>query len=116
MEFINRYLINKMGWIDYYSNYNLFSDFIYKYKYTLFEEDDKVKYFYKKSKEHKIYFIKQISDILYNFIEVDMSKGKPKFKQSKFSNNIELFKLIIENEAYKDSYKRHFRINKIIKK
>jgi len=37
------------------------------------------------------------------------------YEQIKINTSAELMRLIIDNEAFLEEYKRHFRINKILK-
>lgn len=121
MNEINSYMINKMGWISYSENRGIGLSVGLQKVYTLFEEDDLVRFFFDKKEEKKLYVVKELSDEekqnskkIYKFIEVNYSLKKPKFKIIEFNKNTELFKLIIENESCIEEYIRHFRINKLL--
>jgi hypothetical protein len=60
------------------------------------------------------FFIKELSEE-----EKQISKNSYKFvigkREIQFDSNIELIRLIIENEACNEDYKRHFKLNKILR-
>ena len=121
---INEYIIVRMGW----KAYSPFHVFPIVNNHNLFGDDDElIKYFFKVSKRKLLYVIKELTDEekqignkSYKFIVVDysteISNGEIEFKTFEIDSNQELFKLIIEHEACKDNYTRHFRINKLFRK
>lgn len=112
-----------MGWLTYSTNRGI-SSMDGKIS-TIFVDDELVKYFIL-DKERKICFVvkelskaeKQSSENLYKFIVVNYNVDKltkKNFNITEFTTNEQLFKLIIKYEACNEDYKRHFRINKILK-
>lgn len=101
---INSILLIKMGWSD---------NSTWKINSPIFEENYLVK-FYIRKKSTIFILIKELSEE-----EKQISKNLYKFVVGKnsieFNSNIELFKLIIENDACNPDYQRHFKINKILK-
>jgi maltose-binding protein MalE len=49
-----------------------------------------------------------------NYFFVKINKNK--IDEYKITNNAELFILIIKNNAFNENYRRHFKINKLLKK
>ena len=100
---INSMLLRKMGWIDHSS---------FTFNSPKFDDNDLVK-FYIKSKKNYI-FVKELTEE-----EKQISKNSYKFvvgkKSIEFNSNIEMLRLIIENEACNEDYKRHFKLNKLLK-
>ena len=96
-------LLRKMGWTD-HSSPTLNS--------PIFDDDDLVRFYIRP--ETIYFFIKDISEE-----EKQKSKNLYKFVIGKqeflFNSNIELLRLIIKNEACNEEYKRHFRLNKLLK-
>jgi len=92
-----------MGWIDHSSP---------TFNSPRFDDNDLVRFYIKPD---TIYFF--IKDILEE--EKQISKNSYKFvigkQEIQFSSNIELIRLIIENEACNEDYKRHFKLNKILR-
>lgn len=117
MFVINSYLINKMGWTTYSTFRGLGLTVGENIAYTLFEDDNLVRFFIVDSDVKKCYVIKekQNNKNSYNFIICDYEAEKPVFKKIKFTSNTELLKLIIDNNACNKTYQRHFSINKILK-
>ena len=80
--------------------------------HACFEPNELVK-FYIRPKTIYI-FIKELTEK-----EKLISKNLYKFVVGKnsieFNSNVELIKLIIEHEACNEDYKRHFKINKLLK-
>ena len=77
-----------------------------------FNDNDVVKFYIRPG---TIYiFIKELSEE-----EKQISKNSYKFvigkREIQFDSNIELIRLIIENEACNEDYKRHFKLNKILR-
>lgn len=98
-------LLRKMGWTDHSSP---------TFNSPKFDHDLKgvVKFYIKPG---TIYiFIKELTEK-----EKQISKNSYKFvvgkKSTEFNSNVELIKLIIEYEACNEDYKRHFKINKLLK-
>ena len=97
-------ILRKMGWIDHSS---------LTFNSPRFDHDKGVVKFYIKPKTIYI-FIKELTEK-----EKLISKNLYKFVVGKnsieFNSNMELLRLIIENEACNEDYKRHFKLNKILK-
>ncbi len=101
---INSMLLRKMGWTDHSSP---------TFNSPRFDHDNGVVKFY--IRPGTIYiFIKELSEE-----EKQISKNSYKFvvgkKSIEFNSNIEMLRLIIENEACNEDYKRHFKLNKLLK-
>lgn len=102
-------ILRKMGWTDNSSP---------TFNSPIFDHDcGVVKFYIKSSKDKKQFeyiFIKELS-----LEEKQISKNLYKFvvgkQEVEFNSNIELMKLIIENEACNEEYKRHFKINRLLK-
>lgn len=119
---INTLLLDKMGWQKYYKSCNPPG-----LSMPIFNEDDMLRFFLNDSKDKIYYFIKELtvkekqkSINLYKFLVMDykdmvFDKWKPKFKITEFNSNLEMLTLIIKFNACNENYKRHFKINKILK-
>ena len=102
-------ILRKMGWTDHSSP---------TFNSPRFDHDKGVVRFYIKSskgkKQFEYIFIKELS-----VEEKQISKNLYKFVVNKqevqFNSNVELMKLIIEFVACNEEYKRHFKINKLLK-
>ena len=101
-------LLRKMGWTDHSSP---------TFNSPRFDHDRGVVKFYIKSlktKQFEYIFIKELTEK-----EKLISKNSYKFvvgkKSIEFNSNIEMLRLIIENEACNEDYKRHFKLNKILR-
>ena len=96
-------LLRKMGWIDHSSP---------TFNSPRFDDNDLVRFYIRPSTIY--FFIKDISEE-----EKQKSKNSYKFVYNKreieFNSNMELLRLIIENEACNEEYKRHFKLNKLLK-
>lgn len=96
-------ILRKMGWTDHSS---------FTFNSPKFDDNELVK-FYIRPKTIYI-FIKELTEK-----EKLISKNLYKFVVGKnsieFNSNVELIKLIIEHEACNEDYKRHFKINKLLK-
>lgn len=117
-------MIQKMGWWLYYPHIGLGLQYP-----GLFNNDKFVRFFYINKEENFIFIIKemttdekQLSKNLYKFIQFtipdfnDPIKLKnTSMKIDNFSTNEELWRLVIDNEACDPKYRRHFRLNKILK-
>jgi hypothetical protein len=141
---INTYLLNKMGWSNYSkSRYgNRIGNSIQKLSPVLppIEFDDPlIIHFYDDVDSKVCYVIKELStnekqntENLYKFIihyyKISSSifetsifhlenteDFEHSFEVNQFGSNESLFKLIIKYEACNEKYKRHFRINKLLK-
>lgn len=122
---INKYIIQKMGWIEYSPTRGLYHNRTISNKnksYNLFESDEYVRYFIEFENRSEFFVIKELtkeekqsSKNGYKFITVNQTNEDVCFIIKEFNSNEELFKLIIENEACNSSYERHFRINKLLK-
>lgn len=122
-----------MGWYTYSS-----WDGIKLINNVLTDEDHIVK-FHINDKDRKILFVikeltdkeKQKSKNSYKFLIIEykdailkstktvknfLKEEKIKTKMIEFNSNLELYDLIIKNEACNTVYQRHFRINKLFKK
>lgn len=123
-----------MGWITYSQSRGIrignsitFTKPIKPLEGVLFDEDPLVRFFFDDKEKKVCYVIKELSDNekqksknLYKFVSVDYSEygiedWKPKFQLYEVSSNEELFKLVIKYEACNEEYKRHFKINKLLK-
>lgn len=115
---INTLLLDKMGWQKYYKSCNPPG-----LSMPIFNEDDMLRFFLDDKKDKIYYFIKELtarekqkSINLYKFLVMDYKDMlKPKFKITEFNSNLDLFTLIIKSNACNENYKRHFKINKILK-
>jgi hypothetical protein len=99
-------LLIKMGWSDHSST---------KYNSPKFNDNELVKFYIRPDTRINFYiFIKELSEE-----EKQISKNSYKFvigkQEIQFDSNIELIRLIIENEACNEDYKRHFKLNKILR-
>jgi len=95
-------LLIKMGWTEYkwgYSNSPFFDD----PNLVKFYIRKETKYIIIKEIERK----KQILKNSYKFVVGD--------KEIYFNSNMELLKLVINHEACNEEYKRHFKLNRILK-
>jgi hypothetical protein len=62
------------------------------------------------------YIIKQNEEKKYNFLVIDYSQKKGKvMKALDINSNVELINIISDLECCNDDYKRHFKLNKILK-
>lgn len=97
-------LLRKMGWTDHSSP---------TFNSPTFDHDKGVVKFYIRPETIYI-FIKELSEE-----EKQISKNSYKFvvgkQEIQFNSNIEMLRLIIENEACNEDYKRHFKLNKILR-
>lgn len=130
---INQYLLTKMGWTS-YSSWNGI-----KLANNVITDEEHIVKFHIDDKERKILFVikeltekeKQKSKNLYKFLIIEyndvtlkstktlkkfLSEEKVNNKIIEFNSNLELYDLIIKNEACSTVYQRHFRINKLLKK
>ena len=100
---INSMLLRKMGWTDHSSP---------TFNSPRFDDNDLVKFYIRPG---TIYFF--IKDIIPE--EKQKTKNSYKFVYNKqeieFNSNMELLKLIIKFEACNDEYKRHFKLNKLLR-
>jgi hypothetical protein len=120
---LNSYLLSKMGWINYSQTRGIGLSISIQKVYTLFEEDDLVRFFFIKKEKSLCYIIKELSEDEkqksknnYKFILVNFKYKKPKFQVTEFNSNHELLKKILEEEACVESYIRQIRINKLLYK
>ena len=95
-----------MGWTDYSSEKrSVFGS-------PKFNDNDLVKFYFKPNTIY--FFIKELSKE-----EKQISKNSYKFVVGKnsieFNSNMELLKLIIDNEACNEDYKRHFKLNRLLR-
>ncbi len=114
---INKYLLNKMGWV----TYSQVRGIGLMLKHSLFENDPLVRFFIDISDKKKCYVIKELSESekqksknTYKFIITDYD-GSTNIIVFEFNSNHEMFTLIIEHEACGDEYQRHFKLNKLLK-
>ena len=118
MSELNKYILNKMGWVNYNSIRGIGID--------SFKSDDSVKFFINNKMTKNCYLIKEMTEKekinstnSYKFVIMDYNNdsfhGSPNSKIEEFSNNQELMKLIIKYDACNEEYQRHFKINKILK-
>ena len=109
---LNTYLIIKMGWTPYSMSRGIGLP-------NIFEGDDLVRYFIFNKSSSICYLIKeqkQKKKKSYKFIIMDYKNLEdPKFEIKDFDKNEELFKFVIDYGACNEEYRRHFKINKIIK-
>ena len=96
-------LLRKMGWTDHGSP---------TFNSPRFDDDGLVKFYIRPGTIY--FFIKDIPEE-----EKQKSKNSYKFvvgnKSIEFNSNMELLKLIIQNEACNEEYKRHFKLNKLLR-
>jgi hypothetical protein len=115
---INKYILSKMGWVDYNSNSNIHHIYFRIYENNM----SKISKYFLDDQKKIVYAIQEINseDKLndykeYNFIIIDFFKKKLNYKNKKIDSNIQLLSLIRENMACSKSYQRLFKINKLIK-
>lgn len=118
---LNTYILIKMGWFE----YEIVRGLSFKKKlksYTIFKDDELVRFFIEFRESNRIFIIKELSDSekqnsknIYKFIVVDVEKEDISFKSFEFNSNMEIWKLIQEYEACDPEYKRVFRLNKLLK-
>ena len=113
---INKYMINKMGWVNYSSHRGI------GHGLQVFADDPLVRYFIDLVPYKTCYIIKELSDSekqksknLYKYIKMDYNSPKHKFTVTEFNSNYEMFKLIIKDESCNPTYQRHIKLNKILK-
>lgn len=127
---INKYLISKMGWVEYsmsrgvgihYQSHSTNKSIIQP-----FADDSLVRFFINMEDQYICYIIKEFSaeekqktENLYKFIRMDyrpdvVKNGNPKFVVKEFSSNTELFGLITKHKACNSEYQRYFTLNNIL--
>lgn len=120
---INKYLLNKMGWVDYSSTRGLYWNRVTRSKktYNLFQDDPLVRFFIEFKESNRLFVIKELSKEekqksknLYKFIVVDIN-DEIKFDSFEFNSNLKMLSLIYEYEACNEDYQRQFKINKLLK-
>ena len=104
---INSMLLIKMGWTDHSDRAR---------RKSFLDDNELIRFFIEARNElGTIYFF--IKDIPEE--EKQKSKNSYKFvysnKEIEFISNMELLRLIIKNEACNEDYKRHFKLNKILR-
>jgi hypothetical protein len=100
---INTLMLRSMGWED---NNPFFSKNIPVDAIIYFKSKDTV--FYITCKEERLLFNKRtIEDLKHRY---DSESPTTEIK-----SNADLFRLVIDNEAFEESYVRHFKINKLFK-
>ena len=116
---INSMLLRKMGWTDNGSS-NGNTGWIRQFQAhfssllvgPIFDDNELVRFYIKLEKNY--IFIKELSNE-----EKQISKNLYKFvidkQEIEFNSNVKLIKLIIEYQACNDEYKRHFKLNKLLK-
>lgn len=106
-------LLRKMGWTDHGSS-NGNPGWIRQFSLNspIFDDNELVRFYIKLEKNY--IFIKELSNE-----EKQISKKLYKFvidkQEIEFNSNVKLIKLIIEYQACNDEYKRHFKLNKLLK-
>lgn len=127
---INRYLIDKMGWVEYSISRGVGvhyqSHLTNKAIIQPFADDSLVRFFINMEDHYICYIIKEFSaeekqktENLYKFIRMDyrpdvVKNGNPKFLVKEFSSNTELFGLIAKHKACNSEYQRYFLLNNIL--
>ena len=115
MSELNKYILNKMGWVN---------NSIRGIGINSFKSDDSVKFFINNKMTKNCYLIKEMTEKekinstnSYKFVIMDYNSdvSHSSRKIEEFSNNQELMKLIIKHDACNEEYQRHFKINKILK-
>jgi hypothetical protein len=113
---INSYLLIKMGWCDPKKILNLNSKILNKLYYVEFDPTS-LRFFFDDYLLNTCYIIKQNEGKKYNFLVIDYSQKRGKVtKVLNINSNVELIKIISDLECCNDDYKRHFKLNKILKK
>jgi hypothetical protein len=116
---INSHMVQKMGWFSYHPSIGLGFDLP-----GVFHSDPFVRFFFIDKSKNVVFIIKEMTPDEkqktkkeYKFIDfkTPINIKSTKMNIVEFNSNDELWKLIIENEAYGENYKRHFRLNKILK-
>jgi hypothetical protein len=132
-------MLTKMGWITYSQSRGIRigntitftkpvkpTNFIPK-NGVVFEDDPLVRFFFDDKEKKVCYVVKELSDNekqksknSYKFVALDYTEygsedWKPKIQVDDISSNEDLFRLVIKNESCIEAYKRHFRINKLLK-
>lgn len=122
---INSYILQKLGWTKYYQSYGLGPSLA-----NLFNDDDLVRFFLVDSERNYCFLIKELSPDekqktkkSYKFIRFNIPEDIRKYDIKKlnfvihhFDSNQQMLKLLIENESAGEDYKRHFKLNKLLKK
>lgn len=113
-----------MGWEPYIKNHYPFGT-LKKNTPTVplsFEDEPLVRFVFWEDKMKTMYFIrelnskeKQKSTKLYKFIIHNFDEPKSRNISKEFNSNQELYKLIINYEACKFTYQRHFKIIKLLR-
>lgn len=113
-------LLRKMGWTDNGSDgnsgwirqFSLRSSSAPNINSPVFDDNESVRFYIRPEKIY--FFIKELSEE-----EKQISKNLYKFvidkQEIEFNSNFKLIKLIIEYQACNDEYKRHFKLNKLLK-
>lgn len=116
MTELNSYLICKMGWTSYSRLRGIGI-------LNFFEDDELVKWFIKVDNIKTCYLIKSSTEKekqkgkkAYKFIILEYGDIKnSKFQIEFFEGNTELLGLIIKYESCNEEYKRHIKINKVLR-
>jgi hypothetical protein len=132
---INKYLISKMGWIEYSMSRGVgihYQSPLIQGKSEIIQPfaDDPLVRFFITIKDHYICYIikefsedeKQLKEKSYKFIrmsyksQIISERGQPKFLIKEFNSNTELFGLISKYKACNSEYHRYFTLNNILNK
>ena len=107
---INKFLLNKWGWVAFFSHPYSWPGVYFQ---TFPQDLDYNNYKFIIVINDILFLIKQNNKNQYNF--VIKYAGERKDKQISFNSNLDLMKLIIKYEAFNEEYRRHIKINKILK-
>ena len=116
---LNRIFIRKIGWSEYQEGYWRPTISIK----NLSNQPAKVLYFIQPINSEKTFLITELSNkqkafVEYKFVIANSNKSEIDFLDSiqiDIKSNVELMKLIKDFEACNEEYKRHFKLNKILK-
>ena len=116
MSELNSHMIQRLGWFTYLIGSGLGGELS-----GFFQNDRMVRFFFINFEQSRAFVIKEMTrrekqktNNLYKFIKFRTDDSQFEMCVDEFSTNQQLFKLIIENGAMANEYKRNFTINKIL--
>ena len=120
---LNKMFIRKMGWLEYQQGYWKTSISIKNLSLKGENQSLNIIYTIQPVNSEKTFLITEFSDkqkafIEYKFVIVNSNKLEIDFLDSiqmDIKSNIDLMRLIKDFEACKEEYKRHFKLNKLLR-
>jgi len=114
---LNKMLIRKIGWSEYTNSWRP------PISIKNVPDGYNAIYYIQPIKSEKTFIITEVSDkqklfIEYKFVIVNSNKPEVDFLNSlqvEIKSNVELMKLVRDLEACNEEYKRHFKLNRILK-